>query len=133
MKRYNNYCGNKNVDYVYYNEWADPEIYYKGFKWSAWEVEEALKEPFEEEHPGGTAAQFAAYINTRVEDLLDDWIYALGYFDIHYIKKNIPGFFETLRSELYYSDEWDSWKTPQDDEVIDRYSGINFVVNDYIS
>lgn len=132
MIKCNNYCGNENVDYVYYNGWADPEIFYKGFKWSAWEVEEALKGSFEEEYPAGTPAQFVAYINARVEDLLDDWIYALDYFDIVYIQRNIPGFFEALRQELYFSDEWDSWKTPTDTEVIDRFTGVSFVVNDYI-
>lgn len=132
MIKCNNYCGNENVEYVYYNEWADTEIFYKGFKWSAWEVEEALKEPFKKEYPNGTPAGFVAYINARVEDLLDDWIYSLDYFDIDYIQRNIPGFFETLRQELYFSEEWDSWKTPTDTDVIDRYSGISFVVNDYI-
>lgn len=76
MKIYNNFCGNENIKYVFYNEWSDPELIYKGVTFSAPIIEGDLYNMMLEENLPDTQSQLAAYINNNIEWYLDECIIA---------------------------------------------------------
>ena len=127
--RYNNYCGNENVAFIYYNEWSDPKIEYKGFQWSSWMIEDALRNDFEESNLPNTESHFVAFVASHVEDYLNDCLFGLGYFDVDFIHENAPSWFEELRNNI----DNDCWYTVSDEEVLEHYKGIEFVVEDFVS
>lgn len=135
--RYSNYCGNENVAFIYYNEWADPKVEYKGFQWSSWEVEDALRDDFAESGLPDTESHFVAYVAANVEELLTEWLYALNYFDVEFIRKNAPDHFELLRDNIAYGidteEEYAGWRHVSDSEVLEHYSGVQFVVSDFVN
>ena len=130
--KYNNYCGNANVAYIYYNECADPKIEYHGFQWSAWEIEEALHDHFLETGIPDNNAAFSAYINNNVEVYLTDLLYSLEDFDIEFIRKNAPSWFEDLKIAYAIEQDISTWFIP-DREILDYYSDTNFVLEDFVS
>lgn len=135
--RYSNYCGNENVAFIYFNEWADPLIEYKGFQWPAWMIEDALRDDFDSAGLPDTESHFVAYVGSHVEDYLQDCLFSLDRFDIHFIKKNAPGWFEQLREEIAYPADYDEpvrgWWSVPDSEVVERNKGVLFCVDDFIS
>lgn len=135
--KYSNYCGNENVAFIYFNEWADPKVEYKGFQWSSWEVEDALRDDFAESGLPDTESHFVAYVAANVEELLTDWLYALDYFGIEFIRENAPDHFELLRDNIAYGigteEEYTGWRFVTDAEVLERYAGVRFVVSDFVN
>ena len=135
--RYDNYCGNEHVALVTFgNTWADPLIEYKGFQWPAWMIEDALRDDFNAAGLPDTESHFVAYVGSHVEDYLQDCLFSLDRFDIHFIKKNAPGWFEQLREEIAYSDENDDfrgWCLISDSEVVEKNEGVLFCVEDFVS
>lgn len=132
MKAYDNWCGNENITYYFYNEWQDPYIEYCGFRWSAPMIEGDLYNMMLEENLPDTGTQLAAYINTHVEDYLKELLYSLEDFNVDFIKENAPGWFEYLRDTLAYP-ESGGWRNVSDDEVIEKYTGVSFVLNDFVA
>lgn len=130
--KYNNYCGNENVAYIYFNEWSDPKIEYHGFQWSAWEIEDALHYDFLETGIPETDSAFAAYINTHVEEYLTELLYSLETFDIEFIKKNAPSWFNYLKIDYEIENDRNSWYV-SDREVLEHYAGTSFVLEDFVS
>lgn len=132
--KYNNYCGNENVAYIYFNEWDDPKIEYHGFQWSEWEIQSALYEDFLETNIPDTGAAFAAYINTHVEEYLTELLYSLETFDIEFIKKSAPAWFEMLRDNLVdiLSEHGFYYHVPAK-AVLKYYEGISFVLEYFVS
>ena len=130
--KYNNYCGNKNVAYIWFNEWADPKIEYCGFQWSEWAIADALRDHFLETGIPETEAAFAAYINTHVENYLTDLLYSLETFDIRFIKDNAPSWFEDLKIAYAIEQDINNWFIP-DREILAYYSDTSFVLEDFVS
>lgn len=137
MKTYNNYCGNFNMEFVFYNEWADPEIIYKGFAFSEPMISGDLYNMYLEDfgtEPSSDAA-LTAYIGNHVQDFLDD---CLIDFDIEYVYKNAPMNFEYLRNAAVIdaeNDGFDYWdavdKFADDAAVIEHFKGVSFTVDDF--
>lgn len=137
MKTYNNYCGNFNMEFVFYNEWADPEIIYKGFVFSEPMISGDLYNMYLEDfgaEPSSDAA-LTAYIGNHVQDFLDD---CLIDFDIEYVYKNAPMNFEYLRNAAVIdaeNDGFDYWdavdKFADDAAVIEHFKGVSFTVDDF--
>lgn len=77
-----NWRGCKNIKMRYYNEWADPDLIYKGYVFNYWDIESALSQMFVEET--GFAADdevaFNHYVQEHAENYLEDVIF-YGYFD----------------------------------------------------
>lgn len=131
--RYSNYCGNNAVAFIYYNEWADPKIEYKGFQWSEWTIDEPMREAYHAENIQETEAGYIAFVNTHIEEYLKDCLCNLGPFDIEFIEENAPGWMEILRDNIYYSDEWKRHREPTDAEVKKYFKDFSFVVEDFVS
>lgn len=138
MRRYNNYCGNFNIEFVFYNEWADPEIIYKGFVFSEPMIQGSLYEMFIDEYGAEpkTDSAFVAYVGNNVQNFLDDCLIDI---DIEYIRKNSPMNFEFLRNAAVIDDEnngadyWDSVEKYSDDNaVVEHFTGISFTVDDFV-
>ena len=87
--KYYDYRGHKDIAFIYYNEWADPRIEYRGFQWSAWEVEDALEYDYNEVKCDDSES-LQDYMKDPVKDLLTEWLYSLGEIDIDYIYKYAP-------------------------------------------
>lgn len=133
--RYSKYFGCENVAFIYFNEWADPKIEYKGFQWSSWMIEDALYDEFMQSGTPYTDDAFAEYVRFRVEEYLKDCLYGMGTIDVEFIKENAPGWFEYLRDDIAYGDdengEWHGWRRVSDAEVLEHFAGIDFVVEDF--
>jgi hypothetical protein len=83
-----NFYGISKVKYVWHGCWSDPEVIYKGYSFTYWDVENALWYEFKEyKHLGdydGNAydEEFAQWIfdnQDNVHAMLDDWIYCKCY------------------------------------------------------
>lgn len=56
MSRYQSLApwrGCKNVMYSYYDDYADPDLLYKGYNFNYWDIEDALRENFESDCANG--------------------------------------------------------------------------------
>lgn len=83
--------GCKNVMFGYYNDYADPDLLYKGYNFNYYDIEDVLWENFESDcangieglkAEGGDAAvdkAFDEYVRENADSYLDDAI-ANGYF-----------------------------------------------------
>lgn len=133
--KYSKYYGCEDVAFIYFNEWADPQIEYKGFLWSEWAIQAALRENFSEYGTPYKKSDFAEYVRDNVVEYLKDCLYGIGTIDIEFIKDNAPGWFEYLRDEIAYGDdenrEYHGWRHVSDAEVLEHFAGINFVVEDF--
>lgn len=89
-----NYRGTTDIEFVYHNEWADPELIYDGKSFNYWDIEDALWSEFCElinEETGLSVCDIEAdmekyepmfdeYVQNRAVEYLSDVI-AGGYFD----------------------------------------------------
>lgn len=130
---YKNYMGNSNIGYIYNGDWADPIIEYKGFQWSEWAIVDALYDDYKDDLKHGYATpDFDDYLRDRIEDYLNDCLYGLCQLHVEYIRDHAPIHFESLRDALYWNDdEWPEDREPRDDEVVEHYQGVSFVVEDF--
>lgn len=119
-----NWYGINGIEFIWHGTQADAEIEYEGFRWSSWMIEDALYSDFLE---AKTGEDFVSYVKANAINYLKDCLYGLGYFDIEFIKKNAPSWFEELRNNLNY------YEDTTDDEVLKYYEGIEFVVEDFIN
>lgn len=77
-----NWRGCKNIQMRYYNEWADPDLIYKGYVFNYWDIESTLSQMFVEEtgFAEDDEVAFNHYVQDHAESYLEDVI--LGdYFD----------------------------------------------------
>lgn len=93
------YRGNKDIEFVYHGDWADPDLIYDGYTFNYWEIENALWEDFlervedgdidvsfdrefAEHHDDDDAVEdaFNLYVQENGVDYLNDAIYG-GYFE----------------------------------------------------
>lgn len=137
MKTYNNYCGNFNMEFVFYNEWADPEIIYKGFKFSAPMIETGLYDMYLEEYGAepSTDAAFTAYVGNHVQDFLED---ILCNIDIEFIREYSPINFEILRDAAVIDAQNNGEEYCEavkyyenDNAVVEHFHGVSFVSDDF--
>ena len=119
--------GIKDIEFIWHGTQADPEIEYKGFRWSTWMIEDALHDEFLETKTGES---YEDYVRENAINYLDDCLFGLGYFDIEFIKKNAPSWFEQLRNDLEYQE--DGWHPVLDDDVIKHFEGTEFSTGDFI-
>lgn len=127
-----NWYGIDGIEFIWHNEWADPEIEYKGLRWPSWTIEDALYDSYKEiksshEDDGG----FTQYVKDNAVEYLEDCLYGLGCFDVEFIKKYAPSWFEELRDGLSYYEGF--WQYTTDDEVLKYYDGTQFTVGDFIN
>lgn len=70
------YCGIKGVEFIYRNEWTDPELRYKGKNYSVVDVEDAFFHNYEDEVSAGKFdGDFSAYLFDHADEvraLLDE-------------------------------------------------------------
>lgn len=139
------FYGIETIDYIYFNNVADPLVEYKGFRWSVYDLIDSLYEYWKDvNEQGGTFADFDDFVKAHAESELDDFLFGLGYMDIGYIKKWAPEHFEALRDALWDSHveqsdacvsdlfaEWDAVRS--DKNVLEHYAGVGFVVEDFVS
>jgi len=123
MRIYNNYCGNENITFIYYNEWADPEIEYMGFRWHTPDIEGFLYDRMLEDNLPDTQSQLTAYINRNIEAYLIEQLYNMECFNIDYVRENAPAWFESLRDNWYDSD----------DDIMEKYRDKTFTVSDFVT
>ena len=79
--------GCKNVMFGYYNNYADPDLLYKGYNFNYWDVEDALRENFESDcsddldelTDSEVEEMYDKYVRENADSYLDDAI-ADGYF-----------------------------------------------------
>lgn len=126
----------KNYKFIYHNDWSDPEIEYKGYRFNYWDIETALWEDFKEQCDDTEDEDdaFEDYKKENMEELLEDWLYALD-LTIDEIYEHAPDWYEQLQEQymidMLNSDAHDC-DDPNDPVVIkDYYKGISFVVDDF--
>ena len=71
--------GCPDIMFGYYNDYADPDLLYKGWVFNYWDIEAALWENFTEEFPNSTDDAFSAYVRDAAPLYLEDCI-ANNYF-----------------------------------------------------
>ena len=54
--------GCPDIMFEYYNDYADPDLLYKGYVFNYWDIEGALWENFTEEFANPTDETFSAYV-----------------------------------------------------------------------
>lgn len=73
-----NYCNVPGVEFVYHNEWADPELIYKDHTFNVHDAEDMLWDEFQAQtNDQGTADEYASWVEVHpslLTDLLDDLI-----------------------------------------------------------
>ena len=87
MVIYKNWRGCENIDWGYYNTQADPDMFYKGYTFNYWDIEDALWNEFcelnnyDDSQSGDFAieSKFSAWVKDNAESYLDDCICG-GYF-----------------------------------------------------
>lgn len=80
--------GCKDIDFIHYNEWDDPDLVWNGYTFNYWDIEDALWNDFLEVtgHNDSEAIdpavdeEFNEYVQDHAVDYLNDVIYG-GYFD----------------------------------------------------
>lgn len=75
------WIGIPEIGYRWYNEWADPDLVYKGHTFNYWDIADALWDMYLEE--GGDEDDHVAldeYIRENAVPYLDD-VMAFGYFE----------------------------------------------------
>lgn len=87
MSKKNNWRGCENIEFVNYNEWADPDIVYNGYVFNYWDIEDALWNDFldatgyddsDSDNPE-IESEFDLYVQENAECYLSDCIFG-GYF-----------------------------------------------------
>lgn len=71
--------GCPDIMFGYYNDYADPDLLYKGYVFNYWDIEAALWENFTEEFPNSTDDAFSSYVRNIAPTYLDECI-ANNYF-----------------------------------------------------
>lgn len=71
--------GCPDIMFGYYNNYADPDLLYKGYVFNYWDIEGALWENFTEEFSNPTDETFSAYVRDIAPTYLDECI-ANNYF-----------------------------------------------------
>lgn len=71
--------GCPDIMFGYYNDYADPDLLYKGYVFNYWDIEAALWENFTEEFPNSTDDAFSSYVRGIAPTYLDECI-ANNYF-----------------------------------------------------
>ncbi len=66
-----NYCGIDSIKYIYHNNWADPEIEYKGKRFSVFEIEDCLWYEYTHDDEGNRLPE-----DKCPEDKYPDWVLA---------------------------------------------------------
>ena len=61
-KEYPNWYGIESIGFIWHNEWADPEIEYKGRTCSCYIIEDTMWERFREEYPEADENDFEQYM-----------------------------------------------------------------------
>lgn len=120
--------GIENIEFLWHGTQADPEIEYKGFRWSTWMIEDALYDGFLETD---TEESYEEYVRDNAVNYLDDCLYGLGYFNVDFIRRNAPSWFEHLRNELECRE--DGWYPMTDDDVLKHFAGIEFTIGYFIN
>lgn len=73
-----NYCNVPGVEFVYHNDWADPELIYKGRVFNIHDAEDLLWDEFQAQtNNQGTADEYVSFVQANpslLTDLLDDLI-----------------------------------------------------------
>lgn len=81
------WCGCKNVMFGYYNDYADPDLLYKGYTFNYWDVDDGMRENFasdcsddlDELTDSEVEEMYDKYVRENAESYLDELI-ANGYF-----------------------------------------------------
>lgn len=81
------YHGCENIDFVHYNEWADPDLIYDGYTFNYWDIEDALWNDFleftghtdDESGKREVENEFDEFAQDNAENYLEDCIFG-GYF-----------------------------------------------------
>ena len=81
------YRGCKNVEIVWHNTQADPDLIYRDYTFNFYDIEDALWDDFlyltnyddNESKSAKAQSEFNAYVQDNVESYLDDCIFG-GYF-----------------------------------------------------
>lgn len=68
-KKKPNWMGIKGIKFIWHNEWADPELQYKGKLVSCTLVQDTMWERFYEETGSEDDEDFVRYIQTHVDDV----------------------------------------------------------------
>lgn len=72
MKRYDNWYGIKEFDFIYYNEWEDPTLVFDGTSINVHDIEDYFWEEFlEETGKDGDYEAFAKWMKEHEEDVID--------------------------------------------------------------
>lgn len=87
MVIYKNWRGCENINWGYYNTQADPDMFYKGYTFNYWDIEDALWNEFceltncDDSQSGdfATESRFSDWVKDNAESYLDDCIFG-GYF-----------------------------------------------------
>lgn len=82
-----NYRGCENIEFVFYNTQADPDLIYKGYTFNYYDIDDALWNDFlesvertdDESDNSEVEKQFTEYVQANAENYLDDCIFG-GYF-----------------------------------------------------
>jgi hypothetical protein len=64
-----NYCGIKDIGFVYHNEWADPELEYKGKRFNVHDVENVMWGYFVQEENSKDQDAFAVYMKNNADEV----------------------------------------------------------------
>lgn len=66
--------GAKNVEMIWHGTQSDPELKYKDYLFNYWDIEDALWDEYKEKESNPTEEGFDKYVQTRVDDYLEDCI-----------------------------------------------------------
>lgn len=66
--------GAKNVEMIWHGTQSDPELKYKDYLFNYWDIEDALWDEYKEKESNPTEEGFDKYVQTHVDDYLEDCI-----------------------------------------------------------
>lgn len=70
-KELRDWYGIEGIGFVWHGEWADPEIEYKGKRFSCFIVEDTMWERFREEYPDADEDKFDEYMWEKANDVIE--------------------------------------------------------------
>ena len=96
----NNWRGCEKIEFVYYNEWADPDLIYNGYTFNYWDIEDALWSEFCEIVSDETGLS--------VYDIESDMEKFEPMFN-EYVQENAVNYIEDCIFGGYFADSSKSW------------------------